>query len=70
MKFEIVPEARRESKLGPLAKALLAGNTILVPLGSHTAGAYSTLKRHGYKLRQHRSDDGLVLWAEKNGAAE
>lgn len=64
--FKIVGIERRGSNRSPLTEALMAGNTVLLPLGNRSVGAYAgTLKRRGFKVHQHQAEDGLVVWAEK-----
>jgi hypothetical protein len=68
--FKIVTNDYRASRLGPLASALIDGKTVLVPERTGTAGLYQTLKRRGFRLRQHKHADGMVLWAEPLNGTE
>lgn len=68
--FQVVSDELRSKRvanigISPATQALIDGKTILVP-GDFKSGRYfNTLRRNGMRLRQHRTEEGMVLWAEK-----
>lgn len=47
-----------------IAGRLRAGQTLLFSDERGFSGYYTQLKRQGYKMRSHRIDRGVVVWAE------
>lgn len=67
--FEIVSDDLRAStegrgNLSEATLALLDGKTIKVSQEFKSGRFTNTLRRRGFKLRQRKMGDGLVLWAE------
>ena len=62
-----VPDSDRPSEYRPasLTARVIAGKTILMPLGWLPGGLNGHLRKKGYKLRQHRTPEGLLIWADK-----
>lgn len=67
---EVPDRDHRGRNLGPLAQALLAGDTVFVPGPSKSiGGCFYTLRNHGYRVRRRTMTrngiEGIAAWAEK-----
>ena len=63
--FKVVTDDYRGTRFGLLTQTLMDGKTILVSDRTSVGTLYQTLKRHGFRVRQHKRPDGIVLWAER-----